>query len=67
MNDDTPTTAETFSKSVPLSDQMIQRAYKMYLEQEARKEKVKAPHKNKVKKTRRAKNKVARASRRKNR
>lgn len=62
MNNDTP-----FNMNQPLSDQMLARAYKMYLEQEARKEKVKAPHKSKVKKTRRAKNKVARASRKKNR
>ena len=51
----------------PLSDQLIQKAFTMYMEQEARKKALKAPHKDKVKKARRAKNKVQRASRKKNR
>jgi hypothetical protein len=46
---------------------MIQKAFTMYLEQEARIQALKAPHKDKVKKQRRAKNKVARQSRRGNR
>lgn len=50
-----------------LSEQMIQKAFVMYMEREARREAVKAPHKEKVKKTRRAKNKVARKSRAGNR
>jgi hypothetical protein len=46
-----------------LSDQLIAKAYAVYKEREARKDALKAPHKNKVKKARRAKNKLARASR----
>ena len=45
---------------------MIEKAYAMFLEKQARTEKLKEPHKTKVKKARRAKNKVARASRIKN-
>lgn len=49
-----------------LSDQLLEKAYRVYAEQQARRDALKAPHKNKVKKARRAKNKVARASRKKN-
>lgn len=50
-----------------LSDQLIQKAFTMYMQKEARKAAIKQPHKDKVKKARRAKNKVQRASRKKNR
>lgn len=50
-----------------LTKSMLNQALQMYQQQEARKSAVKAPHKDKIKKARRAKNKIAKASRRKNR
>ena len=58
---------ETINPNRMLSDQLIQKAFTMYMEKEARKAAVKQPHKDKVKKARRAKNKAGRASRKKNR
>lgn len=55
---------ETTSTPASLSKEMIEKAFVMYMEREARRAAVKAPHKDKVKKARRAKNKSARASRR---
>jgi hypothetical protein len=51
----------------PTGTSILEKAYKVYLEQVSRREKVRVPHKTKVKKARRAKNKVARKSRAKNR
>lgn len=65
MNPDNNTTE--LSTNRVLSDQLIQKAFTMYMEKEARKAALKAPHKNKVKKARRAKNKVAKKSRKVNR
>lgn len=61
-------TGESYIKTASeINKEIMMKAYTMYMEREARKVAVKAPHKDKVKKTRRAKNKVARASRRGNR
>ena len=54
-------------QSETLSDQLVKKAFSVYMEREARAMALKAPHKDKVKKARRAKNKVGRASRKKNR
>ena len=59
---------ESYTKTpAELGKEMIMKAYAIFMEREARREAVKAPHKDKIKKARRAKNKVARASRRGNR
>lgn len=63
MNE-TPTPA---SELMNKQDAMIKKAFTMYMEKEARKLQLKAPHKDKAKKQRRAANKVARKSRAQNR
>jgi Lhr-like helicase len=61
-------TGESYTKTpAELSKEMMMKALSIFMEREARREAVKAPHKEKIKKARRAKNKVARASRRGNR
>lgn len=70
MNVDTKevdTAKNKANTTVSYQDGLIKQAYAMYMEKEARKLSLKAPHKDKVKKTNRTKNKVARASRRGNR
>lgn len=61
-------TGENYTKTpAELSKEIMMKAYNIFMEREARREAVKAPHKDKIKKARRAKNKVARKSRAGNR
>jgi ABC-type polar amino acid transport system ATPase subunit len=67
MNETYSTITEEKIDTRSSKEKMIQQAFEMYMHMEARKQSIKAPHKEKTLKARRAKNKAARASRRKNR